>query len=151
MLQAASRKGRQPTFVQAARARLRPTLANFLRAGRADLRDLEAVHQFRIAGKKLRYAMEIFAGAMPKEFRKDLYARVEGLQERLGRINDHAVSARRFETWAEGSVSAGLKQQFLDLGQREREQLQSACDEFRSTWTATMRRWRSPFARAVRT
>ena len=142
--------GRQPSFAKAARRRLREVFKDFWQASRADFTDLDAVHRFRIAGKRLRYAMEVFAGAMPKEFRKRLYSQVEDLQERLGAINDHVTAARRLELWAQ-SAPAELSQQFLDLAGREQELWQAALEKFRRWWTPKLaRQLRDEFAEYLR-
>ena len=60
---------------------------------------MRRLHAFRIEGKQLRYAMEIFAGAFPPAFRGELYPLVEQLQERLGKINDHATAWVLFVGW----------------------------------------------------
>jgi len=53
-----------------------------------DLRSLEAVHQVRLAVKRLRYTLELFAGALPVQAWTDLRKSVEDLQEQLGALND---------------------------------------------------------------
>ncbi len=58
------------------------------RVSTAALRDFETLHGLRLAGKRLRYGLEIFAGCFPVEFRDELYPRIEELQEHLGAIND---------------------------------------------------------------
>lgn len=60
-----------------------------------DLGDYSQLHQVRIAGKRLRYAMEVFADCFPLLFREQLYPRIEEMQEILGRANDsHGASIR---------------------------------------------------------
>ena len=49
----------------------------------------------RIAGKRLRYAMEVFADCFSLQFRESLYPRVEEMQEMLGRANDSHVAEGR--------------------------------------------------------
>ena len=61
--------------------------------------DPESLHQLRIVGKRLRYAMELFAGAYPSSFRDSLYPLIEQLQGLLGTVNDHAVARERFREW----------------------------------------------------
>jgi CHAD domain-containing protein len=77
----------------------RPLLAGLVRdlAGTAagDLKDYSRLHQVRIAGKRLRYAMEIFAGCFPPPFTDVLYPLVENMQEILGRANDSHVAGER--------------------------------------------------------
>jgi CHAD domain-containing protein len=62
-----------------------------------DLEDYENLHKVRIAGKRLRYAMEVFADCFAPAFRERHYAAVEEMQEILGRANDSHVAARRLE------------------------------------------------------
>ncbi len=77
----------------------RPTLACLLgdleaAAGR-DLHDYESLHQVRIAGKRLRYAMELFADCFAPAFKDELYPAVEAMQEILGDANDSHVACGR--------------------------------------------------------
>jgi CHAD domain-containing protein len=79
----------------------RPLLAGLLKeldeaAGR-DLDDYEHLHRVRILGKRLRYAMEVFAGCYAPPFREQLYPAVEEMQEVLGRANDSHVASERLE------------------------------------------------------
>jgi len=63
-----------------------------------DLTDYSQLHQVRIAGKRLRYAMEVFADCFPPSFREQLYPLVEEMQEILGRANDcHMAGTRMAE------------------------------------------------------
>lgn len=77
----------------------RPLLADLLReldaAAARDLDDYDNLHQVRIAGKRLRYAMEVFANCFAPAFREELYPLVEEMQEVLGRANDSHVAAGR--------------------------------------------------------
>src|SRR5207253_2514575 len=53
------------------------------------------LHQVRIAGKRLRYAMEVFADCFPPAFRQTIYPAVEEMQEILGTANDSHVAGQR--------------------------------------------------------
>jgi CHAD domain-containing protein len=64
-------------------------------AASGDLTDYARLHQVRIAGKRLRYAMEVFADCFPPCFREDLYLRIEEMQDTLGRANDSHVAEGR--------------------------------------------------------
>src|SRR5262245_29019767 len=57
----------------------------------------EHLHQVRILGKRLRYAMEVFADCFALAFREKLYPLVEQMQEVLGNANDSHVAGRRLE------------------------------------------------------
>jgi CHAD domain-containing protein len=60
-----------------------------------ELADYEDLHQVRILGKQLRYAMEIFASCFDDEFRDSIQPAVEKMQEILGHANDSYVASRR--------------------------------------------------------
>jgi len=77
----------------------RPLLGDLLneldRAVGHDLTDYEHLHQVRIIGKRLRYAMEVFGSCFDIPFREVFYPDVEEMQEILGRANDSHVAASR--------------------------------------------------------
>jgi CHAD domain-containing protein len=79
----------------------RPMLANLLTALRerasADLTEYANLHQVRIAGKRLRYAMEVFAPCFDPPFRQTSYPLVEHMQEILGDANDRHNGMQRIE------------------------------------------------------
>jgi CHAD domain-containing protein len=58
----------------------------------------EKLHQVRILGKRLRYAMEVFADCFAPPFREELYPAVEEMQDILGRANDSQVASQRLRT-----------------------------------------------------
>jgi CHAD domain-containing protein len=60
---------------------------------------LAELHELRIAGKRLRYAIEIFHSAAAPELRHEVYPDIEELQERLGELNDHLASQARLQRW----------------------------------------------------
>ena len=58
---------------------------------RAELPD-EGLHRLRIAGKKLRYVADFFRGLFPKKPAAKFIAALAEVQDRLGSLNDAAVS-----------------------------------------------------------
>jgi CHAD domain-containing protein len=68
------------------------------RAAARDLGDYDNLHQVRIAGKRLRYAMEVLAECFAPPFRDELYPRVEEMQDILGRANDSHVAGQLLGT-----------------------------------------------------
>jgi CHAD domain-containing protein len=83
----------------------RPMLTGLLNtldaAARLDLDDYEQLHQVRILGKRLRYAMEVFADCFSPKFREQLYPQVEEMQEILGSANDSYLASGRLKAFAE--------------------------------------------------
>lgn len=63
------------------------------RAGSLASRDAARAHRVRIAAKKLRYTMEIFASLYSAGSTRKYVKALTGLQETLGRMNDAAVAA----------------------------------------------------------
>ncbi|HEY7428265.1 MAG TPA: CHAD domain-containing protein, partial [Gemmataceae bacterium] len=91
-----------PTIlVDLARPMLFDRLKNLEQTALGDLSDYAQLHQVRIAGKRLRYAMEVFADCFDATFREKLYPRVEQLQEVLGRANDSHVATERLSSLRE--------------------------------------------------
>jgi CHAD domain-containing protein len=82
-------------LVDLARPMLFDRLKELELAALADFRDYAQLHQVRIAGKRLRYAMEVFADCFDPAFRDTIYPHIEQLQEILGRANDSHVAAER--------------------------------------------------------
>jgi CHAD domain-containing protein len=60
------------------------------------------LHRVRIAGKRLRYAIEVFAGCLPPELKDVHYPAVEQAQTLLGGVNDAAVAADRLKAVRSG-------------------------------------------------
>ena len=96
----------------------RPVLLELLRgltlAATQDLHDYEHLHQVRILGKRLRYAMEVFADCFPPEFRTVHYAAVEEMQEILGCANDSFVATNRLRDLSK-AIQARLSGQWKRL------------------------------------
>jgi exopolyphosphatase/guanosine-5'-triphosphate,3'-diphosphate pyrophosphatase len=83
------------TFRDAARESLPVLLSAVHSALDRNLKDLSALHQLRLTTKRLRYAMEIFAGCFGPSFKRDFYPKVEALQQMLGEVNDcHQIVLR---------------------------------------------------------
>jgi CHAD domain-containing protein len=87
--------GRARTLIDLARPVLSDLLHGLEEAAGCDLHDYANLHQVRIAGKRLRYAMEIFADCFESAFKEALYPAVEQMQDILGNANDSHVAAGR--------------------------------------------------------
>jgi CHAD domain-containing protein len=91
---------RKPAANQGARRLIdvaRPLLADLVKqlekAAGNKPKSFEKLHRLRIIGKRLRYAMEVFAGCYPPKFRDKLYPMVEEMQEFLGEAIDSHVAS----------------------------------------------------------
>jgi CHAD domain-containing protein len=130
----------EPPFVQMAKVALRRVVDKFAEAARADLTEVSALHELRISAKRVRYTMEVVAGAFPAPFRKQLYPFVTSVQERLGAINDHATAQRLFEHWATETKKPSAAAELNRLADEEKHQLASKCEAFRQGWTPAQQR-----------
>ncbi len=107
--------------------------------GRVQKQELPPAGIFRIQGKQVRYAMEIFAGAFDENFRKELYPIVATLQERLGAINDHFTAQIYFANWLAEARSCAVREA-LEMGiDCEAKALVASRREFLDWWTVARR------------
>lgn len=130
----------EPIFADAARERLAPPVEEFFTAAAADLTIPTALHEMRIAGKRLRYAMELLAGAFDDAFRTELYPIFAEVQDELGIVNDHATAITMFGQWLERAKKNGnqtkLAAELEELIASEEQQLVATGQKFRAWWTA---------------
>jgi len=130
------RQSEAPTYRDAARSGLRPLAVDFFAAAQADFESILAMHEFRIAGKHLRYAMEVFAAAFGPAFRKELYSVVEELQMKLGSVNDHANNRDRCLAWLDETTDESQRLVLSKIIALETAALQNSMREFRQWWTS---------------
>jgi CHAD domain-containing protein len=123
------------TFGRWARIGTERAAAAFFTAAAGNLDDLTELHQFRIAGKHLRYVLEYSAGAFGPEVRTSLYPEVERMQSLLGIVNDHASALAHYETWRSEWNDEELKALVDEQIAVERSGLDDARREFFRWWT----------------
>lgn len=83
------------TLIELARPMLQGLFARLEEEASGDLTVYDHLHRVRITGKRLRYAMEVFADCFSPAFREELYPRVEEMQDLLGLANDSQVAMTR--------------------------------------------------------
>jgi CHAD domain-containing protein len=110
--------------------RLRPLVAQFFAAIPADRTDEAALHQFRIRGKELRYALELLGGALPPVLYTTVYPAIEGLQDRLGVLNDLATSRGNLHQQIRKSHGARAELRWRQLLDNEEMLLEQARKDF---------------------
>jgi CHAD domain-containing protein len=128
------------SFGHYARLRFRPLMARFFSQADQRLRTAEEMHDLRIEGKKLRYALEIFAGVFPPGVRKSCEQALERLQETLGKFTDHASAADRFRRWSRDERMAADRATLIELEREEAARADSARKVFSVWWNASRRR-----------
>jgi CHAD domain-containing protein len=122
------------TFAAAAQEGMKPLSEQFFEAAAADLSQTDALHALRICGKQIRYAIEIFGGALGPDLRQKIYPLIAEMQEKLGKIIDHVTAARIYCEW--------LDQNHPDLADprplidQEHQAIDEGRREFLAWWTA---------------
>lgn len=129
--------GDEPTFATVASEGLARAADEFFRASRSRPKRAAQLHRLRIAAKRFRYAIELFAAAAPA-LRDDVYPAIEEIQERLGKANDHAVAAERIASWEERHAANGsaLPKGVDRIVKREKKRAAAARRAFHEWWTA---------------
>jgi CHAD domain-containing protein len=96
------------------------------------------LHQLRIAAKRLRYTLETLLDlhAIPRrEEVGRLLDEQKQIQDRLGKINDHAVSQRRLIDWAEEAPRETLRKSFVQMADEESTQAAERTADFLRWWS----------------
>ena len=88
--------------------------------GVLDTGDIERVHDMRVATRRLRSVLEVFAACFPKKERKTLLREVKELADVLGERRDPDVAI------------ASLEQVAAELGAEARAGIEGLADDFRA-------------------
>ena len=124
------------TFAALAREQLERVMQPFLVDAKGTFPDVDALHAFRIHGKSVRYAIEIFASAFGPELRAEVYKLIEELQAKLGEINDHVTALARYLEWGASWDDTSVRELIETLIQEEKSQLDYARREFHAWWNS---------------
>jgi CHAD domain-containing protein len=123
------------SFLTWAGSRLHGIAEKFFEAQPTGNADWSALHQFRIAGKKLRYTMELVAPAFGSELREKQYPVVQDLQEKLGSINDFVVAREVLQKLNDKAIDGAVKNQLGVLIAEQEALRDQAIADFRAWWT----------------
>lgn len=134
-------RGRDRPFTDFATRRFRPLVARFFAKADRRLRSADEIHRLRIEGKKLRYALEIFASVFPARERVRCEDALERLQETLGDFTDHAAAADRFRRWARCDGIGMQHRTLAALHDVEAARANKARKAFVKWWSPARRRW----------
>jgi CHAD domain-containing protein len=139
----ASRRAADDTLMELALPVLQQRIESLKEAVESISEDLAHYHRIRIAGKHLRYTMEVFGACFRETFKDVLYPLVEQMQESLGKLHDSDLAIQRLRLWqthCETTLAADwpryrpgfemLTQEFEQVIARERK-------KFKTCW----RRW----------
>jgi len=131
---------KQMRFGDYARQRFKPMIKRFFSAANRKLRHADEMHALRIEGKRLRYAMELFAGVFAPRTRARCYDSLEQLQKMLGNFTDHAAAADRLGRWANDRSALPLRQILVELHREEVAMADESRMLFVKWWRPSRRR-----------
>ena len=109
---------------------VRNALERFENRGRRPIRDLNALHDYRIQAKQLRYTLEWARPDLPKKPTTEVLKELKRIQNRLGAINDHATAIAILS-----QEKKGLKKQL----RREKRMLKLAFERWIEFWNPERR------------
>ncbi|HEY6563797.1 MAG TPA: CHAD domain-containing protein [Pirellulaceae bacterium] len=101
-------------------------------------------HAFRVLAKRLRYGLEL-AG---QDQAGPLLSALSTIQDRLGRMNDHATALQQWESGMGDTRAAALRDTLQERASQERNALNLEMARFQRWWTAERfqalnRQWRT--------
>lgn len=137
---ARARGGRRTSFERHVRRRLPPIIEQFFSLADRKARGAADLHELRIEGKKLRYALEVCGGVLPSRAMSRCHESLEQLQKRLGKFTDHAAAADRFRRWSKRKAARCSRTAIMSLVRQETKLADAARREFSRWWKGSRRR-----------
>lgn len=124
----------ESSLADVARGLLRPVVERLREAGNDDLSDLGRLHQFRLSVKRLRYALEFVESGLDAGSCAPIRPRLSELQSALGRVCDHAATARLLEAECESLRGEAPEDALTAAIRQERELLAKRHAAFVESW-----------------
>jgi CHAD domain-containing protein len=146
-----SKKSSKLAFGPWCREQLRPMAAAFFEQAAGDLAKDTQLHELRLTGKRLRYALELAPAALPAATHRRLYDELSDLQDRLGLVCDQIVALGRLKEWHAEARAGDVRQQLRAVQSQQRKQLAAARQRFLRWWSPKRREsLRKSWERALR-
>ena len=111
----------------------------FLALAAPPVRSRAAVHPLRMAGKRVRYALELGLPVTPRPVARGLHALLVQLQRRTGKVCDGLAMARQYRELA-ALASPGETRRYRAAIRASEARASRAYANFRAWWTAPRRR-----------
>jgi CHAD domain-containing protein len=128
-----------PPFASWCRQELAPLAARFFELAGGDLRRDETLHALRIAGKRLRYALELTASALKPQAGQRLYDELSDLQDRLGEVCDHLAAVGQLRAWMKKEKKPKRARKLRALLDQEEQRQAAARRKLLRWWTPARR------------
>jgi CHAD domain-containing protein len=139
-----------PEFSTLCRRQLASLATEFFRRTRLDLGDFKNLHQMRIAGKRLRYALELAVAVIPARVHRQLYDALNELQDRAGEVCDQRAFTESVQGWLDDAKKKKSRERLTALQRRERQRYEAGHRKFLLWWSEPRRRkflslWKKAF------
>lgn len=125
-----------PAYGDWCRQQIEPLGEQFLLLASQDLSDDQRLHKFRLAGKRLRYALELTGPAISPQLQQELYDELSAVQDRLGKVCDHMTATERVRKWLAESRKIADQQKLIGLVRKEQQALAASRRKFAQWWSA---------------
>lgn len=129
-----------PPFDAVGRQQLATLASPFFTWAKKNLRDFDNLHQLRIAGKQLRYALELAAPIVPARPLRQLYDALNDAQERLGVVCDEKALVELARRWLEETTKTKPRQRLEKLLKGQEQRYQLAHKKLLRWWSTARRR-----------
>jgi len=129
-----------PTFSVFCRQQLRPLAQEFFDLADDDLQNTKALHAMRIAGKRLRYALELAPAALPPAEHQHLSASLNEVQDRLGEACDQLAAIDHVQECLEQVSKKKHRRRLEKLLQTQQRRLARLVSKLIRWWPQQRRR-----------
>lgn len=141
--------GREPTFATVARNELAPLVAQFFSFSINESTELQELHEMRICGKRLRYAIELLAAGFPPSLRRRVYPKFVKIQQSLGDLHDHVAAARRLKEWCQETDGKSAARSLNRLRRAEKQEAAAKSRDFHEWWQGEAKRLEKRFRKLL--
>jgi len=122
------------------RRQLRPLGRDLFQRATLDLRNFKNLHEMRIAGKRLRYALELAVAVIPTRVHKRLYEALNQLQDGAGAVCDERSFLDSTQDWLEAAKKKKSRERLKKLLTQQRRRYDAAHRKFLRFWSQARRR-----------
>jgi CHAD domain-containing protein len=139
-----------PPFGTLCRRQFAPLAADFFRHTKFDLSNFKNLHRMRIAGKQLRYALELAVTVIPARVHRQLYDALNELQDRAGAVCDQRAFLESVHEWLEDAKKKKIRERLTAMQSREQRRYEAGHRKFLRWWSESRRRkfvslWKKAF------
>ncbi len=138
-----------PKFTTFCHQQIRPLADEFFHLAKADLSNTDTLHALRIAGKRLRYALELAPATMPSRAHQQLCSRLSDVQDRLGEVCDQLTAIDHVQRYVGKSKRKKHRRQLEKLAKKEQHRLDALLNKLLRWWPSQRRRLQRQWKKTI--